>query len=78
MHSYVTKQSGTTLAHVQYTSLLLQTHAESGSDFGSSPSPSLLTYAKRPSHMESEDDSGIGVKMLADHLVKVKQQYEGT
>ncbi|KAK8816133.1 hypothetical protein WA556_001078 [Blastocystis sp. ATCC 50177/Nand II] len=26
--------------------------------------------------MESEDDSGIGVKMLADHLVKVKQQYE--
>lgn len=27
--------------------------------------------------MESEDDSGIGVKMLADHLVKVKQQYEG-
>ena len=27
--------------------------------------------------MAEEEDSGIGIKMLADHLVKVKQQYEG-
>lgn len=38
---------------------------------------SLLLEPNSVFIMDSDSDTPVGVKMLADHLVKVKLQYEG-